>query len=734
MNKLIILIISFLIVLGAFVYLQKGETNLNINATGKIIVFADQTNYNEFAKTVNNKDYVQLAPKYFESYKTHNSIIILGIKNSESEKILKKYIENFNRNATFSMIKKDLFSEKQKVLIYYSDTEEKLLSLIKANGKANSNDASFVAVVSRLGVPSKVGITGNVIGNVVCNQEFVTTDIIFQSSVIAPYLGGYWGEDFDINKYLRVQMYAPFASSTFKQSTIKEAVKEVKEYAKTVVDDFKTEVKNNLIKVTAVCDECGQETSVSLKPSDYSELDTAGWVDTIKQYGCDKCPGSSVSLSTETIDITKVTEDFVNEKISPEAALNGILGKQDDFYDSLPKNYHYVVYCPDYYIPKWVISILMPVFVDTNKETYEPEWGKTIDWSKIESYSQPISFNTASPLTDSASKVYTLTPSYIVYNKVDVTSYPRGIVNNYFFHFGSYNLSAPETKEVNGVVYNFDYWNIDGEPCCSGKNSISEFSFDYVRAIAYYKRNDNLPVEDNLVAEEEQQPAVVPEPKVETKTCSDTDGDDIWKKGTCTDSNIVDDYCDGDFGQYLYEYSCINYECKNTGVDCVEKNALCYKGKCVKKNADSDYDGFTDIDEYKAGTDPKDANSHPGGNTNDCDAKCKTSNYLSGRNVNSAMDCHSPELFNVYDSGSILCCCTPKTPTYTCKDSDGGKYPFVFGTCEDSKTNAGVIDSCIDSHNIKEYYCSDDGICDSYNAECGVSRVCLQGSCRSPNI
>jgi hypothetical protein len=46
----------------------------------------------------------------------------------------------------------------------------------------------------------------------------------------------------------------------------------------------------------------------------------------------------------------------------------------------------------------------------------------------------------------------------------------------------------------------------------------------------------------------------------------------------------------------------------------------------------------------------------------------------------------------------------------------------------------GYIDKCINDTNVKEYYCNDQGICESYESWCGVSTLCLEGYCRSPGI
>jgi hypothetical protein len=49
-----------------------------------------------------------------------------------------------------------------------------------------------------------------------------------------------------------------------------------------------------------------------------------------------------------------------------------------------------------------------------------------------------------------------------------------------------------------------------------------------------------------------------------------------------------------------------------------------------------------------------------------------------------------------------------KPPTYSCSDTDGGNYPWTFGTVSGyyNKVSYSYSDYCIDTSNVKEYYCN----------------------------
>jgi hypothetical protein len=95
--------------------------------------------------------------------------------------------------------------------------------------------------------------------------------------------------------------------------------------------------------------------------------------------------------------------------------------------------------------------------------------------------------------------------------------------------------------------------------------------------------------------------------------CTDTDGGiDIWEKGDAIDAEgSHTDYCYTEFGDYLAENYCVGDTAGGVSYDCTSESAQCYDGRCIKWNQDSDGDGYSDLDEYEAGTDPYDSGSKP---------------------------------------------------------------------------------------------------------------------------
>jgi len=102
-----------------------------------------------------------------------------------------------------------------------------------------------------------------------------------------------------------------------------------------------------------------------------------------------------------------------------------------------------------------------------------------------------------------------------------------------------------------------------------------------------------------------------PNPNPEDSGCLDSDnGKEIWTKGNCNGNY---DYCTQNFGKELHEYYCNNNDaCTQETIDCTNYSARCYDGRCVRTNQDTDGDGFFDLDEYEAGTDPNNPTSNPG--------------------------------------------------------------------------------------------------------------------------
>lgn len=108
----------------------------------------------------------------------------------------------------------------------------------------------------------------------------------------------------------------------------------------------------------------------------------------------------------------------------------------------------------------------------------------------------------------------------------------------------------------------------------------------------------------------ENRPPVVP-------TCTDTDGGQVFTiKGTTTDNTGSDtDICPlGDFTAPLTEIWCSELNIRmGASIDCAAEFAgLCYDGRCIPLNQDTDGDGFEDIHELEQGTDPNDPTDFPG--------------------------------------------------------------------------------------------------------------------------
>lgn len=151
--------------------------------------------------------------------------------------------------------------------------------------------------------------------------------------------------------------------------------------------------------------------------------------------------------------------------------------------------------------------------------------------------------------------------------------------------------------------------------------------------------------------------------------CSDSDGGkNIWIKGKCNDGSEKRDYCEENFGSKLYEYVCLNNVCDKEKIYCSDYNALCYDGRCIDKNKDTDKDGYPDLDEYGNGTDPENPDDHPENITiqSNCNSRCISLGYISGRGpVGSIGNCNSPEI-GQYLSGNSgdICCCMPSSIGY----------------------------------------------------------------------
>jgi len=123
---------------------------------------------------------------------------------------------------------------------------------------------------------------------------------------------------------------------------------------------------------------------------------------------------------------------------------------------------------------------------------------------------------------------------------------------------------------------------------------------------------------------------------------------------------------------------------------------------------DDDNDGWTDITEIGAGTDPLDPLSHPG--ATGCNAQCISMGYVSGRGgFESGSSCVYPEVIEYLTGESgLICCCMPESEPIICYDSDSSLSPFeeqlkTIGTCTDS--TGSHVDYCTDENHLVEKYC-----------------------------
>jgi len=144
--------------------------------------------------------------------------------------------------------------------------------------------------------------------------------------------------------------------------------------------------------------------------------------------------------------------------------------------------------------------------------------------------------------------------------------------------------------------------------------------------------------------------------------CLDSDnGKEIWIKGNCNGNN---DYCTQNFGKELHEYYCNVSTCTKETIDCTNYSARCYDGRCIKTNQDTDGDGFFDLDEYEAGTNPNDPTSNPNtvNQQLNCSLTCKNAGYEQGRGpFGYESSCNTLEAIEYLPGESgLLCCCTPK--------------------------------------------------------------------------
>jgi hypothetical protein len=201
------------------------------------------------------------------------------------------------------------------------------------------------------------------------------------------------------------------------------------------------------------------------------------------------------------------------------------------------------------------------------------------------------------------------------------------------------------------------------------------------------EKPEEEPIEEDPIEEEDPENGD-DEPEV-PPVCSDSDNGEVYIiAGNCIDilGASHHDVCfDGNFGDMLTEFWCSNDEsgmCSEMVQVCAPEGK-CYMGRCIPNNQDHDGDGWTDLEEYEAGTDPNDADDFP---------------------------------------------------EAACTDTDGGINYLQKGTCTD--VEGASTDYC-DVGGLVEYYCNDNDMCASNDndplicdEEYGENWYCSAGKCK----
>jgi hypothetical protein len=171
-------------------------------------------------------------------------------------------------------------------------------------------------------------------------------------------------------------------------------------------------------------------------------------------------------------------------------------------------------------------------------------------------------------------------------------------------------------------------------------------------------------------------------------------------------------------GNYLQEYYCENGTWQQETIDCksLGPQYVCKNYACVIPNSCNDSDGGLNYlvngtmkSEGKIGKD-----------------MCRPDGTLGEYYCNNSRGAY--QIKNCSDIGFDYYCANGECTN--CMDSDGGINFEVLGTT--SQNNTAYTDYCLDSYNIKEYYCNDNGVrnlaqdCDAF------ALMCYGGTCTIP--
>lgn len=451
----------------AYLGFRPGILKLNISEKA-VIVFSDSgkdTYLERFMGLYSkNTETVHLEPKYYEQYKRQRRIVLLGIKDSAAEGLIKDIIgKDFDEKRTYSIVKDNVSAPSQQVMMIYAPTEEDILRIINLSDSNRTNrpqDASVVAGATRIALNSQP-IVGNVAGCTPSTAEFYIDNAIILGALPNQY------------QYIRMQIYDPLSSHTL-SDIVPIGQKGMKQEVENIINDFKDQ---DVIVITAKCN-YGGTFRVSMKISDFEKLDMEEWKSSMKESMC--AGPAQLTVTTNRIKFAEIAQEYAAGRMNPENVLDWVAGKKDDFYDSLPKFYYFTQACPDF-VPKIIITVLMPAFYDRdgNRIDYSNDWTTmmpNVDWDQVASYSAPVSQNKVDIPSGPASITYNFNPQSNVFYLLEVSTDPPGIFSLKKFFFGIFLLTAPvdiETKD--GLIYTFDHWEVNGYPLESN---------DYVALIA----------------------------------------------------------------------------------------------------------------------------------------------------------------------------------------------------------------------------------------------------------